>query len=64
MTDLRLSEGPRSILAFLLGLMIGFTPILLEASRRGYWKSDKETIEKLEEEYLKTEEILEEEIGE
>jgi cobaltochelatase CobN len=37
---------------------------LLEASRRGYWKADKEIIEKLEEEYLKTEEILEEEIGE
>jgi len=36
---------------------------LLEASRRGYWKADKETIEKLEEEYLKTEEILEEEIA-
>jgi cobaltochelatase CobN len=35
---------------------------LLEASRRGYWKANKETIEKLEEEYLKTEEILEEEI--
>jgi cobaltochelatase CobN len=35
---------------------------LLEASKRGYWKADKETIEKLEEEYLKTEEILEEEI--
>jgi cobaltochelatase CobN len=36
---------------------------LLEASRRGYWKAGKEIIEKLEEEYLKTEEILEEEIG-
>jgi cobaltochelatase CobN len=35
---------------------------LLEASKRGYWKADRETIEKLEEEYLKTEEILEEEI--
>jgi cobaltochelatase CobN len=32
---------------------------LLEAAKRGYWKADKETIEKLEEEYLKTEGILE-----
>ena len=36
---------------------------LLEAAKRGYWKADKETLEKLEEEYLKTEEILEEETG-
>jgi len=35
---------------------------VLEASRRGYWKAIRETIEKLKEEYLKTEEILEEEI--
>jgi len=34
---------------------------LLEASKRGYWKADGKTIERLEEEYLKTEEILEEE---
>jgi cobaltochelatase CobN len=34
---------------------------LLEASRRGYWKASRETIRRLEEEYLKTEEILEEE---
>jgi len=36
---------------------------LLEASRRGYWRADKETVERLEEEYLKTEEILEEEVA-
>jgi cobaltochelatase CobN len=36
---------------------------LLEASKRGYWVADKQTIEKLEEEYLKTEEVLEEETG-
>ena len=34
---------------------------LLEASKRGYWKANEETIKKLEDEYLKTEEILEEE---
>jgi len=34
---------------------------LLETSRRGYWKASRETIRRLEEEYLKTEEILEEE---
>jgi len=34
---------------------------LLEASKPGYWKASRETIEKLKEEYLKTEEILEEE---
>jgi cobaltochelatase CobN len=36
---------------------------LLEASRRGYWRADKETVERLEEEYLKAEEILEEEVA-
>jgi cobaltochelatase CobN len=36
---------------------------LLEASKRGYWAADKQTIEKLEEAYLKTEEVLEEETG-
>lgn len=34
---------------------------LLEAAKRGYWKADREILHKLEEEYLKTEEILEEE---
>jgi len=33
---------------------------LLEAEKRGYWKADKETLEKLEEEYLRLEDILEE----
>ncbi|MCS7114881.1 MAG: cobaltochelatase subunit CobN, partial [Candidatus Bathyarchaeota archaeon] len=33
---------------------------LLEAAKRGYWKADKETLRKLEMEYLKTEEMLEE----
>jgi len=35
---------------------------LLEANKRGYWKAEKETLERLEEEYLKTEGILEESI--
>ena len=35
---------------------------LLEAEKRGYWKADKETIRKLEEEYLQLEDILEENI--
>jgi len=35
---------------------------LLEAAKRGYWKADKEIVERLEEEYLRTEELLEEEI--
>ncbi|MGC8940371.1 MAG: magnesium chelatase subunit H [Candidatus Bathyarchaeia archaeon] len=34
---------------------------LLEAAKRGYWKADKQTLERLEDEYLKTEEILESE---
>jgi len=34
---------------------------LLEAAKRGYWKADKGTVERLEEEYLRTEELLEEE---
>ena len=32
---------------------------LLEANKRGYWKAEKETIERLEEEYMATELILE-----
>jgi cobaltochelatase CobN len=35
---------------------------LLEASKRGYWRADKEILERLEREYMKTEEMLEEEI--
>ena len=34
---------------------------LLEASKRGYWKASREMIEKLEDEYLRIEGILEEE---
>ncbi len=34
---------------------------LLEAAKRGYWKPEEESIEKLEEEYLETEGVLEEE---
>lgn len=32
---------------------------LLEAAKRGYWKADEEILTKLEKEYLKTEQILE-----
>jgi len=35
---------------------------LLEANKRGYWKAEKETLERLEEEYLKIEEILEDSV--
>jgi len=32
---------------------------LIEAAKRGYWKAEREILNKLEEEYLKTEEVLE-----
>lgn len=35
---------------------------LLEAEKRGYWKAKKETMERLEKEYLETEGILEENV--
>ena len=35
---------------------------LLEAEKRGYWKADRETLKKLEEEYFRLEGILEENI--
>ncbi|MEM4679786.1 MAG: magnesium chelatase subunit H [Thermofilaceae archaeon] len=35
---------------------------LLEAAKRGYWRAEREVIERLEEEYLETEEVLEGEV--
>jgi cobaltochelatase CobN len=35
---------------------------LLEAEKRGYWKAEKETLERLEKEFLETEGILEENV--